>query len=591
VLAIAPHVDPMLLDLFAALRGNGVRRGIDLALVGEMFCCTRADRVELLRTLDPQRPLVRWGLLDVRSDLPPAHRELHANLDVVGHVCGVSSLARHLTVARSDASLSDLALAQDLRERLEGLALAWRDATPAPWIVAWGRRGTGKATIASRLAAYTGRSVIGFEPVREEGPHAARVLAAQLVIAQREALIRDAVLYVGPVAPGPVLDEIVRRLRDFPGRVALGVETTTPPRLAYAPSIEEIALPVPDEKLQRELWAKRVPDDGWQLAISRAYKLTPGEIMAVADEVNAQASSRKRAATRADVRAGIERRLRSELSDMATRAELTATWDDVILPPADHVRLRELIARTRHAEQVYGAWLGGRIGYGKGTVALFSGPPGTGKTMLAGLIATTLEMDLYQVDLSQVVSKWVGETEKQLARLFDLAERTHAVLLFDEADSLLGKRTDVESSNDRFANTTVNFLLQRLERYRGIAILTTNKPNALDEALVRRLALHLRLEIPEAPDRLRLWRSFLSPRIPGSEVLDLEWTAEAFELSGGHIKNAAVRLAFLAADAGTPASMPMLIDAIEAELDDIGRVVHATTFDRSRRDPLEVVPY
>jgi SpoVK/Ycf46/Vps4 family AAA+-type ATPase len=249
-------------------------------------------------------------------------------------------------------------------------------------------------------------------------------------------------------------------------------------------------------------------------------------------------------------------------------------WDELVLPDADLDRLREFIGRKRHASIVYDKWgLAGRIRYGKGMIGLFSGPPGTGKTMVAGVIASELSMDLYRVDLSQVISKWAGETEKQLARIFDIAERTQAVLLFDEADSLFAKRGEVEGGRDRFANLTVNYLLQRLERYPGVAILTTNKEESLDEALQRRLSLHLRLQLPEVAERRRLWRSFLPPQLPGAEELDIEWLAQRFELSGGSIKNAAVRAAFLAAGDGSSLDLAVVVAAVERELDDMGRVV------------------
>jgi len=206
-------------------------------------------------------------------------------------------------------------------------------------------------------------------------------------------------------------------------------------------------------------------------------------------------------------------------------------------------------------------------------IALFSGPPGTGKTMLAGLIARSLDLDLYQVDLGQVVSKWVGETEKQLGKVFDQAERAHAVLLFDEADSLFAKRTEVSSANDRYGNMAVNYLLQRLEQYSGVAVLTTNNDTSLDEALQRRLTLHLYLELPEVEERERLWKSFLPSRAPVRRDIDFRALANEFELSGGYIKNAAVRAAFLAAAHGAPIGMELLRLASALELEDMGRVV------------------
>jgi SpoVK/Ycf46/Vps4 family AAA+-type ATPase len=183
---------------------------------------------------------------------------------------------------------------------------------------------------------------------------------------------------------------------------------------------------------------------------------------------------------------------------------------------------------------------------------LLSGPPGTGKTMVAGLLAWELGLDLYRVDLSKVVSKYIGETDKQLAMLFDMAETGHVMILFDEADSLFGKRTTVKSSNDRYANQETNYLLQRLEAFTGVCVLTTNHESAIDDAFRRRLAMQIRFTMPGVSERRALWRSMLPPTAPQEQDIDFETLAHEFELGGGHIKNAALRAAFRCAESGRP---------------------------------------
>ncbi|HEX3478710.1 MAG TPA: ATP-binding protein, partial [Kofleriaceae bacterium] len=256
------------------------------------------------------------------------------------------------------------------------------------------------------------------------------------------------------------------------------------------------------------------------------------------------------------------------------RLVVSTSWSDVVLPLEALARVRELISRKQHEDRVYREWrLDQRIGYGKGVIALFSGPPGTGKTLLAGLIAKELGYELYQIDLSQIFSRWIGETEKALNKVFDQAERAHAVLLFDEADALFAKRTEVEDSHDRYANVAVNFLLQRLERYSGVAVLTTNKDSYLDEALRRRLNLHLQLEEPEVPERLQLWQKHLPRTIPGSDTVDIASIATDYELTGGYIKNVAVRATFLSAAENVPLSTQQIRRAAQLELEDLGRVI------------------
>ena len=209
---------------------------------------------------------------------------------------------------------------------------------------------------------------------------------------------------------------------------------------------------------------------------------------------------------------------------------------------------------------------------GLGVTALFSGPPGTGKTMCASLIAKDLGTELYQVDLGKIVSKWVGETEKNLAALFDAAEASHAVLLFDEADSLFGKRTAVTSSNDRYANQETNFLLQRIESFAGICILTTNHDPAIDEAFRRRLSVHVRFPMPDEEEREKLWHAMLPASAPVDADLEVSSLAKKFVMTGGNIRNAVLRAAFLAADANEMIGNYHLRQAAQLEYEGMGKL-------------------
>jgi SpoVK/Ycf46/Vps4 family AAA+-type ATPase len=448
--------------------------------------------------------------------------------------------------------------------------------------MAWGAKGAGKKTLAVKLAAFAGRPVLALDPMLADKG----TLDDLIRRSQREALLRGAVYYMGGIGSELLTDqgrEISKRIADFPSMVVLGLDTISPPRMKIDHPLQEIEVPQPSEPARLKLWNTVLPNDvlaeNVDLAsIARGFIMSPGDIRESAIEVLTIARADKlRKVRHEDVRSAVDRRLRNELGDMAKRLNIVAKWEDLVLSADDMARVHEFISRKLFAHKVYSDWgYGDRIGYGKGMIALFSGPPGTGKTMMAGLIAKSLDLDVYQVDLAQVVSKWVGETEKQLAKVFDAAERAHAVLLFDEADSLFAKRTEVKSSNDRYGNLAVNYLLQRLEQYTGVAILTTNKDAALDEALQRRLSLHLHMEIPEPDERERLWLSFMPAKAPVAEV-NFRELAEEFELSGGYIKNAAVRAAFLAAHGPGKITMALLKRAAALELEDMGRVVMNTS--------------
>jgi hypothetical protein len=252
------------------------------------------------------------------------------------------------------------------------------------------------------------------------------------------------------------------------------------------------------------------------------------------------------------------------LDDLAQRIEASAGWDDLVLPAAQKEILRQIAGNTAQRTTVYERWgFASRGRRGLGISALFAGASGTGKTMAAEVLAGELALDLYRIDLSQVVSKYIGETEKNLARVFDAAEEGGAVLLFDEADALFGKRSEVRDSHDRYANIEVSYLLQRMESYRGLAILTTNLKNALDAAFLRRIRFVVQFPFPDAAQRAEIWRCIFPAATP-SEGLDAERLAR-LNVAGGNIRNIALNAAFLAAAAGKPVRMEHLLRAAQAE--------------------------
>jgi hypothetical protein len=591
VTIMAPHVDPPLAEMFNVIRGPATgRRGVDLALIGQLFRLKRTDRVELLDVVDAERPLIHWKLIQAVSAESAesfgsvSHRALRPTFDLLSALAARSQLApelmRYARIVWAEAKLDDLVLDPQVREDVTALcdAATKTKLDKMPWLVVYGAAGAGKRTIASRIAAYGGKALVTFDPGLVEKGQFDELFPR----IQREALIRGAALYIGPIPP-ELLDksasELVKRLVQFPAPLILGVDASEPPRISTDNPLQELSLPLPSEAARIEMWSKAVPentrgDDLSLESIARGFHLTPGDIQRSSTEALAVAAAAGRKTTHLEVRTGVERRLRSDLGDLARRIKPSTDWNDLVLPKEELERINEFISRKKYYDVVYEQWgYGKRVGYGKGLIGLFSGPPGTGKTMLAGLIAQALDLDLYQVDLGQVVSKWVGETEKQLGKVFDQAERAHAVLLFDEADSMFAKRTEVKTSNDRYANMAVNYLLQRLERYTGVAVLTTNKDASLDDALQRRLTLHLRLEIPEVEERERLWRTFMPKQAPVEQDISFNILAKEFELSGGYIKNAAVRAAFLAAAHNAPIGMELLRLASALELEDMGRVV------------------
>ena len=331
-----------------------------------------------------------------------------------------------------------------------------------------------------------------------------------------------------------------------------------------------IIAPPPTAPEQRRLWSDRlaahadVLGDALEFAGAH-FAFDAADISGVARELDL-ARDRQPDAAPADLlwRACREHNC-GRFGQLAERLETTAAWSDLILPPAEHATLRAIAAHLRRRTQVYESW--GFAGHGRrglGVSALFAGPSGTGKTLAAEVLGSELGLSVCRVDLSRVVSKYIGETEKNLRRVFDAAEESGAILLFDEADALFGKRSEVRDSHDRYANIEVSYLLQKMESYRGLAILTTNMKDALDQAFLRRLRFIVKFPFPDSAHRERIWQRVFPAETPRSE-LDVTKLAR-LTVTGGSIRNIALNAAFMAADSGGMVSMRHLYDSARAEL-------------------------
>ncbi len=287
------------------------------------------------------------------------------------------------------------------------------------------------------------------------------------------------------------------------------------------------------------------------------------------------------APTAAELRGACSATMTSRLRQYGSRVEVAQDWTDLVMAPEPLSQVKDLARFARVRDRLFDQFgFGDKMGYGRALSAMFSGPSGTGKTMVAGLIAKDLGVELYRVDLSRVVSKYIGETEERLGSLFSEASLVGAALLFDEADSMFGQRTEIKSSNDRYANLEVNYLLQRLEEFDGVVILTTNFASSIDAAFVRRLRFRVQFPMPTPKDRERMWEVMLPSQLPqDDDGIDFEWMGESFDLTGGHIRNAVLRAGMIAADLDRPLSMRMIYDAAAAEYRELGKLAPGYPFD------------
>jgi hypothetical protein len=413
-----------------------------------------------------------------------------------------------------------------------------------------------------------------------------------LVALRREAALRGAIPVIAGVeelmsAEGgkdPRMRLLAQHLNHCDGPVVLVSSWRGADIGAQLPAVR-IEWPIPDVATRGELWrALAGTGSGSELdLLAHRFPLGAGAIrraIASAQVLAGQPPGSRLSAP--ELQAGIRQNVAEKLGGLAERVVIKQTWNELVLADDVMTRVVGLVGRVRHAHMVYEQWgYRSKMPRGVGVAALFSGPPGTGKTMVAGLSANELELELYQVDLSKVVSKWIGETEKQLAKVFDAAEAGHVLLLFDEADALFGQRsTEMRGATDRYANLEVNFLLQRIERFNGIVILTTNLDASIDKALKRRLAAHVVFQHPDDDERAQLWTQLLSADgAPLGRDIDARKLSRLYpQMTGANIRNAALAAAFLAAAEGRKwIDQATVMQAARGEYLSMGHVLASTS--------------
>jgi SpoVK/Ycf46/Vps4 family AAA+-type ATPase len=338
-------------------------------------------------------------------------------------------------------------------------------------------------------------------------------------------------------------------------------------------------VPFPTPEVQRRLWVRHLPP-GLRLAadtsldtLTKRYSATGASIKEACEELGRLDVVQRRGgiASEDNIIGVIRTRLAHRLSALASVVRTTLEWQDVILPDEVLSPVFEFLNYAAHRGKIFKDWgFDRKLPYGRGLSALFAGPPGTGKTMICSLLAKELGLELYRIDLSQVVNKYIGETEKNLGRVFDEAARGQVMLLFDEADSLFAKRTEVKSSHDRYANLEVNYLLQRMESHDGVVVMTTNSETAIDPAFRRRIRFRIRFPAPDEQQRMQLWQGMIPKEAHVAADLDLRVIAQKFPLAGGNIMNALVRAATAAQAEGGAISQRHLLRAAELEYAEMG---------------------
>ncbi len=539
----------------------------------------------------PESPLRRWRLLEVEAGQTLSHSPLKIDEFILHYLLGETGLDQRLREhLRAIAPNSTVALShQQIAQQIVGL---WTPNNhPLPIIQLYGSSPEDKRAIAATVAQGTDRVLYHLN---------ARTIPLQLdelmilvTLWEREVVLNPAVLLVDCDAIGTTegakQDAIAQMIESLHSplilsgrdRTLLAGTHLTPDR----PLIRlEVQPPTSDE--QHHLWHTSLrssnPDlhahlNGEVDTLTAQFNLSASAIASICLEATQPANQSKIGSADGSPEAQNPKskipsplwhlcrlQTRPQMEELSQRIDSDVGWDDLVLPEAQKLVLQAIAAQVRQRSQVYDRWgFGAKGGRGLGISALFAGVSGTGKTMAAEVLAEELQLDLYRIDLSSVVSKYIGETEKNLRRIFDAAEAGSVILLFDEADALFGKRSEVKDSHDRYANMEVSYLLQRMEAYQGLAILTTNMKEAIDTAFLRRIRFIVKFPFPDAPQREEIWRKVF-PQTAPVEALDVTKLAR-LNVAGGNIRNIALNAAFLAADGRQAIAMKHILEAAKAE--------------------------
>ena len=571
MLCVAQELDTTVRARCAAAQGDPQRPYPSFALALAMADQPAWD------VLSPAAPLRYWRLIEISQPgaQPLTTAALRADERIVNYLKGLNELDDRLAalvepLARVDASAlpaSQRALADRIADELSA---ARASAKPLPTVRMTGSDRSSKLDVAGAVAAGLGahayRLAAEFLPAQgTELEHLARLWHRDCLLLPL-ALVID--MHGAPEGAGGAVVRFIARssgillVDEAPGR-SVPLDRAIP-----------VAIERPSPAEQREAWTELLGEPAAAGSLAAQFSLGLGEIRSVAARVPAEGEPLVRLAALWNE---CRRHTRPAIESLAQPIDAKATFDDIVLPPAEMVLLRRITEQVAARARVYDDWgFRERMNRGMGISALFAGESGTGKTMAAEVIANALHLDLFRIDLSAVVSKYIGETEKNLRQLFDAAEKGGAILFFDEADALFGKRSEVRDSHDRYANIEINYLLQRMEGYSGLAILATNMKSALDVAFMRRLRFVVDFHFPDPAERREMWCKALPDGVP-REAIDLDWLAR-LHLTGGNIHGIALNAAFMAAEADTPVTMPLLLDAARQELRKLDQPVHEADF-------------
>ena len=582
LIALAPEVDPRYERIFAYLQDDVSRRKPSVDLVLTLLCDSAADKLEERTVLASSSSLLANGLVRLAGDelVPALRREVCLDARVASFLLGETGLDARLGrfVHLSESSAEGVTA----NEGLLNIARRASAKRSLPRVYFRGSDEEEKRVAATAFAFELGAPLLIADTDR--AAREAGQFPEWLDCLSRESLLRKAIVYLGgfDLLTDDARDNALAAVRTFPGVVILSGAGELRTNREQIEGLVTVPFEIPSSPERRQAWESALIGRGVDLrgpalnGLAECFRFNRSQIEDAAEtaanlaEYRGEVACIEHAFEAARVRSG------HELASLTRKVVPVHGWDDLVLPVDAMEQLREICCRVAHRHQVLGEWgFENKLSGGKGVNALFQGHSGTGKTMAAEVVAHELQIDLYKIDLAGVVSKYIGETEKNLDRIFAAAETANAILFFDEADALFGKRSEVRDSHDRYANLEISYLLQKMEQYEGVAILATNLRQNLDDAFLRRLAFTVQFPFPDEAGRRRIWAGIWPTETPLAPDVDAEWLAGRFQLSGGNIRNVAVASAYLAVEDDSVVTLSHVLRAVQSEFQKMGKILTA----------------
>ena len=609
LVCLAPELDLKYEKLYAYLQDDITKKSPTVNLILDLLCPTGEERSNARVCFSELAPLLKYRLLTFTGgtgERPLITRSLKLDDRIVNFLLEQDGMSKELAsvgeliVPARDWSY--LLMENDLIQRLKRLPEAFNENRGTNIIFYLeGPYGAGKKSLAEAFCFQMKLLLFVIDISELTAGKSQPDIEETVDRLFREAPLQSAAVYIehfDRLMPGNARETqdirtqnaVVRAIEEFSFITFMAGEIpwNPPPRLKRQPVVK-IEVPIPSFRSRKQLWEQSL-NSGCPLSpdvdigeLASKFKFTGGQIQDAAAEAKYSAVMRgtflDKGLTMDDLYRGCHAQTNHHLSKMARKITPHYSWSDIVLPADKFQQLREMCNYVKYRHVVYGDWgFDKKISLGKGLNILFSGPSGTGKTMAAEIIANELGLDFYKIDLSCVVSKYIGETEKNLAAIFKEAETANAVLFFDEADAIFGKRSEVKDSHDRYANIEINYLLQKMEEHEGIVILATNFRTNIDEAFTRRMHFSLDFTFPDREYRLDIWRKIFPVETPKSSDIDFEFLAKRFTTSGGNIRNIALNAAFLAADNSGKVNMEHIVYSTKREYRKMGKLCTQSEF-------------